>query len=134
MLIIAGKLYVSSDERQKWIDAHDVVKRARSTPGCVELYISADPVDERRVNMFEPWESGEALQTWRAVAVNQWIRSRLVSLPLVAPRRWTIRSCSPVKWQRSQSLKPRRQQRQQTSGLACSKHLRSRSSACLMAE
>ena len=96
MLIIAGKLYVSSDERQKWIDAHDVVKRARSTPGCGELYISADSVDERRVNMFEPWESGEALQTWRAVAVNQWIRSRLVSLPLVAPRRWTIRSCSPA--------------------------------------
>ena len=67
MLIIAGKLYVAREERQNWIDAHyDVVTRARSTPGCVDLYISADPVEDGRVNMFEQWESEEDLQAWRS--------------------------------------------------------------------
>src|SRR5258708_5440851 len=54
MLIIAGKLYMAPQERDKWVEAHyDVIKRARSAPGCLELYISADPVEEGRVNMFE---------------------------------------------------------------------------------
>jgi hypothetical protein len=42
MLIITGKLYVATEERQKWIDAHyEIVKRARSMPGCVDLYLVA---------------------------------------------------------------------------------------------
>jgi quinol monooxygenase YgiN len=69
MLIVAGKLYVAREERQNWIDAHyDVVTRALPTPGCVDLYISADPVEDGRVNMFEQWESEEDLQAWRSVA------------------------------------------------------------------
>lgn len=48
-------------DRDAWIDA-------RSQPGCVDLYFCADPIDEGRVNMFEQWESEEALEAWRAVA------------------------------------------------------------------
>lgn len=69
MLIIAGELYVAPEDRDTWVAAHrDVVKRARSAPGCVDLHISADPVEEGRVNMFEQWESEDDLQAWRAVA------------------------------------------------------------------
>jgi quinol monooxygenase YgiN len=69
MLIITGKLYVAIEERQKWIDAHyEIVKRARSMPGCVDLYLVADPVEAGRVNLFEQWQSEDDLQAWRRVA------------------------------------------------------------------
>jgi quinol monooxygenase YgiN len=69
LVIIAGKLYVAPEEREAWIEAHhDVVKRARSAPGCVDLHISADLVEQGRVNLFEQWESEDALETWRSVA------------------------------------------------------------------
>lgn len=69
MLIIAGSLYVRPEERDKWVGAHDeVVMGARSQPGCIDLWFSADPVEPGRVNMFEQWESEEHLQAWRAVA------------------------------------------------------------------
>jgi hypothetical protein len=32
------------------------------------MYLSADPLEEDRVNMFELWETEEQLEAWRAVA------------------------------------------------------------------
>jgi quinol monooxygenase YgiN len=69
MLIVAGNLYVHPEDRDKWIQAHhEIVKIARSAPGCIDLYICADPIDNGRVNMFEQWESEADLQAWRAAA------------------------------------------------------------------
>jgi quinol monooxygenase YgiN len=69
MLIVAGSLYVRPEERDRWVEAHhDIVQIARRAPGCIDLYFCADPIDESRVNMFEQWESEEALQAWRAAA------------------------------------------------------------------
>jgi quinol monooxygenase YgiN len=69
MLIVAGSLYVHPSDRDAWVEAHhDVVQIARRAHGCVDLYFCADPIDESRVNMFEQWESEEALEAWRAVA------------------------------------------------------------------
>jgi quinol monooxygenase YgiN len=69
MLIIAGKLYMAPQVRDKWVEAHDdIIKRARTAPGCLDLYVSADPVEAGRVNIFELWESEEHLEAWRAVA------------------------------------------------------------------
>jgi quinol monooxygenase YgiN len=69
MLIVAGQLYVHPDDRDPWVQAHhEVVQAARRFPGCLDLYFCADPIDQRRVNMFEHWESEEALQAWRTVA------------------------------------------------------------------
>jgi heme-degrading monooxygenase HmoA len=39
-----------------------------SQPGCIDLYLSADPVDEGRINLFERWESEQHLQAWRSIA------------------------------------------------------------------
>ena len=70
MLIIAGKLYVAPDMRDEFVAGHtDLVKRARGqAAGCLDLAISADPVENGRVNMVEIWESQEHLDAWRAVA------------------------------------------------------------------
>jgi quinol monooxygenase YgiN len=69
MLIIAGTLYVHPHERDRWVAAHDEITRAaRSQPGCLDLYLWADPLEEGRINLFEQWESAAALRAWRAAA------------------------------------------------------------------
>jgi len=69
MLIIAGKLYMAPEDCDKWVASHyDVIQRARAAPGCVDLYLGADPVEAGRVNLFEQWESEEHLEAWRATA------------------------------------------------------------------
>lgn len=69
MPIIAGYLFVAPEARANYVESHlDVVRRARNQPGCVDLAISADPVEAGRVNIFEQWESEEHLAAWRAVA------------------------------------------------------------------
>lgn len=69
MLIIAGHVTVDPARRDEFVAAHlDLVQRARRAPGCLDVAITADPVDPARVNNFERWESEEALGAWRAVA------------------------------------------------------------------
>lgn len=69
MLIVAGNIFVPAEVRDKWVeDHHDAIMRARAMPGCVDLYLSADPLDPGRVNMYECWETEERLAAWRAIA------------------------------------------------------------------
>ncbi len=69
MLIIAGKVYVAPEARDTYVESHrELIKQARNAPGCVDLAISADPIDPRRVNMLEQWESEDHLAAFRAVA------------------------------------------------------------------
>ena len=69
MLIIAGKLYVAPEHREEYVASHeDFVRRARAYPGCLDLAITADPIEAGRVNMFERWTSEERLASSRAVA------------------------------------------------------------------
>lgn len=69
MLIVAGRLYVDPDERGPWVAAHEAITRvARSRPGCLDLHLSCDPLEAGRINLYEQWESDEALAAWRAVA------------------------------------------------------------------
>ncbi|WP_066951086.1 putative quinol monooxygenase [Microtetraspora fusca] len=68
-MIIAGYLEVDADQRDAFVAAHhDLVRRARQAPGCLDLAITADPLDPARVNNFERWESREHLNAWREVA------------------------------------------------------------------
>jgi quinol monooxygenase YgiN len=69
MLIIAGHVEVHASKRDNYVAAHhDLVMRGRAEPGCLDLAISADAVNASRVNIFERWESRDALEAWRAVA------------------------------------------------------------------
>jgi len=68
-VIVAGKIYVDPSERDRMVDGmRVVVERARAHPGCVDMSISPDSVEPGRVNMFEQFESAEALEAWRAIA------------------------------------------------------------------
>ncbi|ONI67287.1 antibiotic biosynthesis monooxygenase [Kribbella sp. ALI-6-A] len=69
MLIIAGHAQVDPERRDEYVDAHvELVRRARSAPGCLDLAMTADSADPARVNLFERWESQETLDAWRKVA------------------------------------------------------------------
>lgn len=69
MWTIAGHVIVNSADRDRYVEAHvDLVRRARNAPGCLDVAISADPVDLSRVNTFEHWETWDAVEAWRAVA------------------------------------------------------------------
>jgi quinol monooxygenase YgiN len=69
MLIIAGYLEVDASRRDDYVAAHhDLLRRGREAVGCIDLAISADPLNPTRVNNFERWESREHLEAWRKVA------------------------------------------------------------------
>lgn len=69
MWIIAGHVLVDAHERDRYVEEHkDLVERARRATGCLDVAITADPVDPRRINNFERWESWDAIEAWRARA------------------------------------------------------------------
>jgi quinol monooxygenase YgiN len=68
-VIVAGWYTVDPKRRDEVVESFkDLVLRARSAPGCLDLAITADPVESNRINLFELWESEEALNAWRAVS------------------------------------------------------------------
>ncbi len=54
MLIIAGHVQVAEERRDALVATFaDLVRRARAAPGCLDVAITADSVDPRRINNFE---------------------------------------------------------------------------------
>ena len=66
MVIVAGHITVEPQQRESYLaGCVSVVERARGAAGCLDCAITADPIDPGRVNVFERWESQEALETFR---------------------------------------------------------------------
>ena len=78
MLIIAGQLTVDSDDRDRYVsDCKPVVEQARRAPGCEDFALTADPLDPRRVNVYERWDSDEALARFRGSGPDDGLSSRI---------------------------------------------------------
>ena len=68
-VIVAGKVYVDPEQRDRYVEGHQViVEQARAYPGCLDVVLAADPVEPGRVNLFEYWESAEVLERWRKIS------------------------------------------------------------------
>ncbi|WKU04349.1 putative quinol monooxygenase [Micromonospora sp. HUAS LYJ1] len=66
MFIVAGSLYVDPAERDAYLaSCVEVVRQARSAPGCVDFAIGADLVEPGRINVYERWESDDELLAFR---------------------------------------------------------------------
>ncbi|MER6594441.1 antibiotic biosynthesis monooxygenase family protein [Micromonospora purpureochromogenes] len=66
MLIVAGSLYVDPAGRDAYLaSCAEVVRQARSAPGCIDFAISADLVEPGRINVYERWDSDDQLLTFR---------------------------------------------------------------------
>jgi quinol monooxygenase YgiN len=66
MIVVAGALYVDAAERDAYVEGcREVVAAARATQGCIDFSISPDLIEPDRVNVFEQWESTEAVEAFR---------------------------------------------------------------------
>jgi quinol monooxygenase YgiN len=66
MVIVAGHVTVEPEQRESYLaGCMSVVEQARQADGCLDFAITADVLDPGRVNLFERWESQEAVKAFR---------------------------------------------------------------------
>ena len=66
MLIVSGKIYVRPGTRQGFLQSSaKAVTQARRFAGCRDFIVAADPLESDRVNVYEEWDSEEALLAFR---------------------------------------------------------------------
>jgi quinol monooxygenase YgiN len=66
MVIVAGQIFVDPAGRERYLaGCADVVEQARRAPGCLDFAITADLIDPGRINIFERWETQEAVRAFR---------------------------------------------------------------------
>jgi len=65
-IIVAGKLTIKSGARDEFIkQSREAILRARKKEACEDFSVSPDPIDLKRVNIFEKWQSRSALNAFR---------------------------------------------------------------------
>lgn len=65
-VIVAGWLRVAAEDRASYLDGcRPIVEAARAAPGCIDFAITGDLLDPERINVFEHWESTEAVERFR---------------------------------------------------------------------
>ena len=66
MIIVAGHIRVAPESRAAYLaGCHEVIVAARAAPGCLDFHISPDPLEPDRINIFEQWESADAVESFR---------------------------------------------------------------------
>jgi quinol monooxygenase YgiN len=66
MIIVSGKLYVAEADRGAYLEGcREVILAARAAPGCHDFHLSADPIELDRINVYEHWDSVEAVEQFR---------------------------------------------------------------------
>lgn len=68
MLIVAGAFTVDAKDRDEFLALkQDSMRATRDEPGCLEYVMSADPIDETRVILFERWADQASFDAHLAV-------------------------------------------------------------------
>lgn len=72
MIIVSGWLRLNGGQgRQQYLDGcRTVIEAARRAPGCLGFYLSADPLEDDRINVFEQWEDVESVEQFRGSGPN----------------------------------------------------------------
>jgi quinol monooxygenase YgiN len=66
MIIVSGKIYVRPGAREQFLASSlEAMSQARRSRGCRHFVVAADPLQPDRVNVYEEWDSEEALLTFR---------------------------------------------------------------------
>lgn len=66
MIIVAGALTVEPAQRADYLEnCREVIATARATTGCLDFHLSADLLDDRRINIFERWDGRAELDAFR---------------------------------------------------------------------
>lgn len=65
-IVVGGALWIAKGKREEFIRRScEAVTEARRTSDCVDFSVSADPLDQDRVNIFEVWKNPVALNEFR---------------------------------------------------------------------
>jgi quinol monooxygenase YgiN len=79
MIIVSGRIYVRPGARQTFLTASlEAVAQARGARGCRDFVVAADPIEPDRVNVYEEWESEEALMTFRGAGPDHELSASIV--------------------------------------------------------
>lgn len=66
MIIVAGQLYVDEADRDSYLQGcQEVIVAARQSAGCIDFHLAADPIEPGRINVYEQWESIQAVEAFR---------------------------------------------------------------------
>lgn len=78
-IIVAGQIEVKPGQRQRFLDGSaDAMRLARTTKGCEDFVVAADPLDANRVNVFELWRSRKALHDFRGAGPDDGLAELIV--------------------------------------------------------
>ncbi|MEM9880418.1 MAG: antibiotic biosynthesis monooxygenase family protein [Pseudomonadota bacterium] len=65
-IVVAGSIFLAPGTRDAFLSrSSSAISQARKTPGCLDFCVSADTLQEDRVNIFELWSSRAALDGFR---------------------------------------------------------------------
>ena len=79
MIIVSGRIHVRPGARPEFLSSSlDAVAQARQSRGCRDFVVAADPIEPDRVNVYEEWESEEALLAFRGVGPGEDLTSSIV--------------------------------------------------------
>lgn len=93
MLIVSGRIYLRPGAREKFVAASaEAVTQARVFPGCRDFVVAADPIEPDRVNVYEEWETEEALIAFRGAGPDSDLSSSIVRAEVA---RHTVSSSGP---------------------------------------
>ncbi|MGY1639346.1 antibiotic biosynthesis monooxygenase [Geodermatophilus sp. SYSU D00742] len=66
MIIVAGHLTVRPEDRAAHLaGCRAVVQQARAAPGCLDFAVTADLLDDGRIDVFERWRTRAELEAFR---------------------------------------------------------------------
>jgi quinol monooxygenase YgiN len=79
MLIVSGRLYLKAGAMKEFLAASkEAVVLARSAAGCRDFVVTPDLIEPDRVNVYEEWDSEEALLDFRGSGPDNDMRSAIV--------------------------------------------------------
>ena len=79
MLIVSGRIYVRAGARETFVaSSAEAVVQTRAFPGCRDFVVAPDPIESDRVNVYEEWESEEALLAFRGAGPDSDLSSSIV--------------------------------------------------------
>lgn len=65
-IIVSDRIYVAKGQVDVFVAASlQAVAQARGTEGCLDFVVAPDPLEPGRVNVYEAWDSEEALLAFR---------------------------------------------------------------------
>jgi quinol monooxygenase YgiN len=66
VIIVSGHLHLDPVERDQYLrESVEIMRQARGWAGCRDFTLTADPLEPDRINVYERWDSDEALLHFR---------------------------------------------------------------------